>query len=144
MKSPDLVNPAERSRPFNPNAYYDRCRGRRQEQKEDRPARSFITFRYWNKPATSQLETHMRAIANTSAEKPRWQKIIEHASSLADERGMTCEEFYSMALVEFIEKLENEKITEQLNEAYKNIDQEEDVAFLNRVVSHYDPRLADE
>lgn len=93
---------------------------------------------------TSQLEEHVRATAAESAGKSRWQKIIEHANSLADERGMSREEFYSQALIEFIEKIENLRISEELNEAYKNIDQQEDTAFLNHLVSHYDPRLADE
>lgn len=67
---------------------------------------------------TGQLEEHVRATAAESAEKPRWQKVIEHANSLADERGMSREEFYATALIEFIEKRENERITEELNEVY--------------------------
>ena len=91
-----------------------------------------------------QLDAVIRSIANLSSEKPRWRKIVEHADSLADERGMTREQFYSKALIEFIEKIENLRVAEELNEVYKNIDQEEENAFLNRLVSHYDPQLADE
>ncbi len=87
---------------------------------------------------------YVRALTRASAEKPRWKKIIEHANSLADERGMSREQFYSTALIEFIEKIENLRITEELNEVYKDIDQQEENALLNRLVSHYDPRLADE
>lgn len=96
------------------------------------------------KSAASWLEMRMRTLAMASEDKQRWQRITEHANSLADERGMSHEEFYSKALIEFIEKIENLRITEELNEVYKNIDQEEENAFLHHLVSHYDSRLADE
>lgn len=144
MKALDLVDSAEHSRPYNPNAWYDRCRGRRREQEKDRPEPLIFLHSWIGRAAIGQLEAQLRSIVDMSAEKPRWQKIIEHANSLADERGMTREEFYSMALVELIEKLENARISRELNEAYKAIDQEEDLAYLNELVSHYDPRLADQ
>lgn len=90
------------------------------------------------------LETVIRSLANLSSEKPRWRKIVEHADSLAKESKMTREEFYSAALIGMIEKLENARINSELTEAYANIDQEEDINFLNNAVLHYDPRLADE
>jgi len=75
-------------------------------------------------------------------EKPPYQRIVEHANSLADEVGMEREQFYQAALIEYIEKLENARTTQELNQVYKNIDAEEDVAFLNRLVRHYAFRLA--
>ncbi len=92
----------------------------------------------------NSLGTYVRALSRASAEQPRWQRIIEHADSLADRLEMSREEFYETALIEYIEKLENARISRELNEAYKDIDQEEDLAYLNELVSHYDPRLADQ
>ena len=92
----------------------------------------------------SQMDAVIRSIANLSSGKPRWRKIVEHADSLAKESGMTREEFYSTALIEMIEKLENARINSELTETYANIDQEEDMGFLNSAVLHYNPRLADE
>lgn len=94
--------------------------------------------------AAGPLEAAVRAVIDASNEKPRWQKIVEHANSLAERSEMTREQFYSTALIEFIERLENERIAKEMNEAYKGIDQEEDLEFLRRAVRSYDPRLADE
>ena len=71
----------------------------------------------------------------------RWSKITEHANRLADELGMTREQFYSEALIEFIEKTENQRLTEEYGRMEEN---EEDIAVLNRFVALYDPRLADQ
>lgn len=90
---------------------------------------------------TDHLESLIRLLAYTSTEKPRWQRIIEHANTLAAELGVPRERFYADALVEFIEKTENQRLTER----YERIQEdEEDIAFLNHAVRHYDPRLADE
>jgi hypothetical protein len=101
---------------------------------------------YWDdawprKDEAHQLEVLIRALAQTFAEKPRWQRIIEHANTLADELGVPRERFYADALVEFIEKTENERLIERYERIQEN---EEDIAFLNHAVRHYDPRLADE
>ena len=119
----------------------DRVRGR---ERDPWVYLAHLIFESRHREADNQLERHVGELAAASAEKPRWQKIIEHANSLADEAGMSREEFYSRALIELIEKLENARVTKELNEVYKNIDREEDVAFVNRLVRHYDPRLADE
>lgn len=90
------------------------------------------------------ITAFVEALARLSNDKPRWQKITEHAESLANDSDMTLEEFYSTALIEFIEKSENERINRELTKAYANIDQEEDLSFVNKVVRNYDPRLADQ
>lgn len=121
------------------------ARDRPRERKREEPMPAWLFYEAVNRKALrGQLETRVRELAEASTEKPRWQKIIEHANSLADESGMSREQFYWMALAQLIEKFENVRISEELNEAYKHIDQEEDLAFLNHMVSHYDPRLADE
>ena len=92
----------------------------------------------------AHLESFITTLAEMSTEKARWQRIIEHANSLADELEMPHEQFYSTALIEYIGKLENEKFTRELDESYKDADQNEDVAVLNYLIDHYDPRFADE
>ena len=64
--------------------------------------------------------------AMNALEKPTYQRIVEHANSLADEVGMEREQFYQAALIEYIEKLENARTTQELNQVYKNIDAEEE------------------
>jgi hypothetical protein len=130
---------------------YQNTDARDEQRKEREQSQRFVCFfgtketaAFGQRDAGGQLEMYVRALTRASAEKPRWKKIIEHANSLADERGMSREQFYSTALIEFIEKIENLRITEELNEVYKDIDQQEENALLNRLVSHYDPRLADE
>lgn len=66
------------------------------------------------------------------------------ADALASQLRITRSQLYSKALADFIERYENEKLTEELNQAYADVDQEEDLAFLRQATRHYDPRLADE
>ncbi len=65
----------------------------------------------------SELEMYTNALASTFSEQPRWQGIVEHANSLADELGMSREQFYSTALLALIEKYEEDKLTRAYNEA---------------------------
>lgn len=136
----------ERRNPVDPNPYHQDPRDRPQDHEHGESwfLPHISEFEVRKRDAVGHLEKRVRTLAEKSAEKPRWQKIIEHANSLADEMEMSREQFYSTALIQFIEKLENARITNELNEVYKNIDQEEDVAFLNHLVRYYDPRLADE
>jgi hypothetical protein len=136
---------SERSKRFTFSEYQEDARDRARDHERDawRLLAHYI-FQAPKREAISQLEKHVRSIAEASAQKPRWQKIIEHANSLADELGMSREEFYSRALIDLIEKLENERLTEEYDEAYREMGEEEDLTVLNHLVRHYDPRLADE
>src|SRR5215218_9113592 len=136
----DMPNPKPVRNPSDVSPYYEdaRDRQRQQERKEPLPLFPHLKPILEKRDATSQLERYIRALATESAKKPRWQKIIEHANSLADELGVSRERFYWMALADYIEKLENARVTSELNDAYKHIDREDDVAFLNRLVSYYD------
>lgn len=111
---------------------------------EEKPPFSILQMHSRKRDEFHHITAFVNALARISTEKPRWEKIVEHAESLAKESSITLEEFYSTALIEFIEKSENERINKELTEAYANIDQEEDLAFVNNVVRNYDPRLADE
>lgn len=90
------------------------------------------------------LESLIRLLAYSSTEKPRWQRIVEHANTLAAELGVSRERFYADALVEYIGKIENEKFTRELNASYEDVDQSEETEVLNYLVERYDPRFADE
>ncbi len=133
-----------RRNPVDASPYHTDPRDKRREECERLRRLVFLSFESRDRDAVGRLEAYMKALASVSTDKPRWQKIVAHANSLAGELRIPRERFYQTALIEFIEKLENKRITEELNQAYKNIDQEEDVAFLNHLVRHYDPRLADE
>lgn len=142
---------SRRRNPYDPGRYKEDVRDnpdprdkRWEQEGEDSDNLLRFALRARRKNAAVQLEMVIKALTIDSSEKPRWQKIMEHANSLADRLGMSREKFYETALIEYIEKLENARISEELNEAYKSIDQQEENAFLNRLVSHYDPRLADE
>lgn len=111
---------------------------------EEKPPLRIFQIHSHKRGELRYITAFVDALARLSNDKPRWQKITEHAESLAKESDMTLEEFYSTALIEFIEKSENERINKELTKAYANIDQEEDLAFVNKVVRNYDPRLADE
>lgn len=143
---PKLHNPSDH------NAYYKDARDKpdptdRQwgwPQESDAPPYPRPQTEEREKSTVSWLEMRIRALAMASEDKPRWQKIIEHANALADEQGMPHEQFYATALIQYIGKLENEKFTHELNESYKDTNQDEDVAVLNYLVDHYDTRFADE
>lgn len=123
---------------------YQNTDARDEQRREREQSRRFVCFFDGKRSRpVAPLGMHVRTLAHSSAEKPRWQKIIEHADSLADERGMSREEFYSMALIELIEKFENERLTEEYNKDYDDMDGDEDLLVLNHLVGHYDPRLAD-
>lgn len=134
---------AESCKPVDPSVYYSDPKDNPWEQKRKRPPRAvLVNIRRRNMP--DWPNNYVRPPSDAPAAKSRWQKIIEHANSLADEQGMSREEFYSTALIEHIEKIENERLTEEYNEAHRAMGEEENLEFLNRLVNHYDPRLADE
>lgn len=92
----------------------------------------------------SEMEMYTNALASTFSEQPRWQRIIEHAHSLADERGMSREEFYSTALLALIEKYEDEKLTRAYDEAYDGEMEEEEEEMLRHVTAYNRRRLSAE
>jgi hypothetical protein len=141
LKKPTKI---ERLNPFDASLYLKDPKDEQQEERGEPRHFWYVEFKPSGREPVGQLEMYMRSLAESPVEKPRWQKLVEHANSLADELKIPREQFYWTALVEYIEKLENARVTDELNEAYKNIDREEDVAFLNRLVRYYDPRLADE
>jgi serine phosphatase RsbU (regulator of sigma subunit) len=136
MDTQEIPKVRGRRNPVSPSGYHgDDPKDEPQEHgHEEQPW--FLPRRRFNardRDAASQLEKHVRALAAASAEKPRWQKIIEHANSLADEVGTSREEFYAAALIQYIEKRENERISRELNEAYGKIDQDEDLGRVWRI-----------
>lgn len=146
MQAPEVPRTSRRRNPVDASLYHNRYDPRDEppKEREEEPRFPSYGLRPRERSAFGYPGACVGAVAAASADRPRWQKIIEHANSLADERGISREQFYAMALIEFIEKIENLRITEELNEAYENIDQQEETAFLNLLVRHYDPRLADE
>lgn len=142
---------SERRNPFSPGRFYEDTReienrkGRLWEHGEgtEDDQRVVVVRMRW-RDATNRFEEYVRSSVRASADESRGRKVLDHADSLADEMGMPREEFYLGALIEYIEKRENERIGRELNEAYGKVDQSEDLARLNDLVGHYDPRLADE
>lgn len=145
MQAPEKPKTLPRRNPVDATLYHQHDpRDKPRKEREEAPYTTRCYFWPIEREAFGQLGAYVNTLADVSAEKPRWLRIVEHANSLADKAGMSREEFYSKALIEFIEKTENLRITEELNEVYKDIDQQEENAFLNRLVRYYDSQLADE
>lgn len=141
---------SEQRNPFSPGRFYEDTRdienrkGRLWERGEGTDDQRVVVLRMRWRDATNQFEEYVRSSVRASADEPRGRKVLDHADSLADEVGMPREEFYLSALIEYIEKRENERISRELNEAYGKVNQDDDLVRLNDLVRNYDPRLADE
>lgn len=99
-------------------------------------------FKTREKGAVSWLGVPAKALGATSADEPSRQEIVEHANSLADELGMSREQFYWTALIEFIEKIENERLTQEYNEAYDGGMEEEEKELLEDVKEYHRRRFS--
>lgn len=118
-----------------------RLRSPHPRRESDLPSKARRSSRYLGSPPR---ELQLAALLRAALIVDEREDLTKHVSALADELGVSPEKLYSSALIEFIEKYENERIARELTEAYANIDQNEDVDFLNNAILHYDPRFADE
>lgn len=114
------------------------------ESEEEKRSSIGRESRFSTREEAAHSEEFITNRGKTSTDRRRRQKVLEHANSLADDLGMSREQFYLAALVEYMGKIENEKATRELNESYEGVDQSKELAVLNYLVSHYDPQLADE
>ena len=55
--------------------------------------------------------------------------LIEQADRAAKEQGVSRSRLFSIAMEAYLKKLQNDKLTEELNRVYTNDDQEEELAF---------------
>lgn len=60
-------------------------------------------------------------------------KIFKTADNIANRLGISRSELYTKAIEEYIKELNNEQITDKLNEIYSDIDNIEDVSYLKKV-----------
>jgi len=61
--------------------------------------------------------------------------LFRQADQLAEETGSTRSALYARALSEFLRKRRDDAITEKLNKALADIDQEEDLPFVRKAAS---------
>ena len=56
--------------------------------------------------------------------------LLQAADKAAEAAGVSRSRLFSIAMEAYLKKLENDQLTEALNEVYGSDDQEEDLAFL--------------
>lgn len=94
------------------------------------------------KGAVSWPKMIVEAPEATPDDEPSRREIIEHANALADELGMSRQQFYLTALVEFVEKIENERLTQEYNEAYSGGMEDAEKELLRDVKEYHRRRLS--
>ncbi len=110
--------------PFNTSKYREDMRGTLSpvERLWKEPGEGLRRLLYLRGPAQYKdtmvfdVETFMKVLASTSADRRRWQKVIKRIDTLASELGVDREQVYYMALAGFIEKYE-EALKEHADES---------------------------
>jgi hypothetical protein len=136
---------APRRNPVDFGLFYQDRDPRDAERKRREEGSFTVTHSDWGVPRVgkaSATERYFRAVALTSKDRLRWRRMIEHANNLAQERGMTREEFYSKALIGLIEALENDKLAEELSEIYGTETDDQQKEFLRQARDYRRRRLS--
>ncbi len=118
--------------------------GRWKEQDEGPRRHQHFGGAAQNRGYVSEIRMFAEALASAFSEQPKWQRIIERANFLADERGMPREQFYSTALIALIEKYEDEELTRAYNQAYEGEMEEEEEEIVRHVRAYHRRRLSAE
>lgn len=71
------------------------------------------------------------------------EDLTEATDALADYLKVSREQLYAMPLAEFVDKYEGARLTEEINEAYDEELEQEDVEFLAHVRSYQGRVIAD-
>lgn len=148
-KTLDKPKIPERRNPYNPGRFYEddkdapNPRDRLWERRNDELANiKRLGSKAPVKCAVGWPSMIVEAPKATSDDEPSRREIVEHANALADELGMSRQQFYLTALIELIEKIENERLTQEYNEAYGGGMEEEEEELLRSVKEYHRRRLS--
>lgn len=120
---------------------YRKPRGTRPQQEPELPPKA---SKEAVGPELHRPELQLGALLRAAWAVAEKEDLTKHANALADELGVSPEELYSSALIEFIERYENERLTRELNEVYGDGMEPEEKEFVQHVKEYHRRRLSTE